>query len=164
MLIKENIYKTEIAVCAVVLLSLFNGCALPKEHIQVSTSTPESSYCELKKFTAQYYDGKVYINWVVNTNINNYYFVLEKSLDGENFKVIDYKKGFSSPVSEGIAYSYTDCNLTATKRIYRIKAVMPIKNDAEVLRYDNSKNLFRNIKNAELLVENDFYTYQKRGD
>jgi hypothetical protein len=47
------------------------------------------------------------LNWVTSLEINNSYFEIERSLDGENFEVVGRVKGNGS-TSKTINYSYTD--------------------------------------------------------
>ena len=151
MIIGKNIFK----IAGLSLLLGVTGCAESKKIPAASTVIENGTYCELKKFTGRYYEGKIYINWLVNTNISNYYFVLEKSVRGEEFKVIHIVKGFPSPMKDGLLYSYTDKNLTVDSRIYRLRAVQPIKNDRGLMLYTSSKNLFKNLENTVITVLND---------
>ncbi|MBA3705685.1 MAG: hypothetical protein H0W84_07215, partial [Bacteroidetes bacterium] len=103
MLIKKNIYKAAISLTFVAFLLMLNGCALSK--ISVAPQTEKKVYCELKQFTLKQVDGHLYFNWLVNTNITNYFFLLEKSLDGKTFTAIKVEKGFPSPSSQGLSFS-----------------------------------------------------------
>lgn len=149
----RKIYIYGLAAC--LFLMALPGCIESKK-IQLTASVPEKiSFYELKTFTGSYHGGKIYINWVLNTNISNYYFVLEKSIPGEAFKVIQVEKGFSSPTKEGLLYSYVDENLTATSGTYRISAVEPVQNGKERILYLNNKNLFKDVENTVITVENE---------
>ena len=151
MLTKNYIYRSIISFSILIGLC---GCMVSKESAPIGSIQEKKSYCELKKFSAKYANGKVYVNWLVNTNNSNYYFVLEKST-GSEFTVIHIRKGFSSPIFEGLSYSYIDNNLTATLRTYRLRAVQSIKNGEEILLYTNNKNLFKNFENAMIIVSDD---------
>ncbi|MGQ0827543.1 MAG: hypothetical protein ACT4ON_04005 [Bacteroidota bacterium] len=130
------------------ILILLCGCITSKESLPIAGEKKINRYCELKKFTAQSVNGKIYINWLVNTNVNNYYFLLERSTDGENFITVCIKKGFVSPVRDGLLYSYTDTDSKAFIHTYRLRAVQAIKNGNEKILYTDSKNLFKDFENA----------------
>ncbi len=155
MFFKKKLYKVAITCLSIALILVFNACTLSKDTTSSNYTTKNTSYCELKSFTGIYATGKVYLNWLVNTNAPNCYFVLEKSFDGITFTVIQAIKGFPSPVPQGLLYSFTDCNLTHTSRIYRLRAIQPIKNGPQVLIYVGSKNLFKDLENAMITVENN---------
>jgi len=79
--------------------------------------------CLLKSFTAKYVEGNVYINWTVISNIADYYFILEKSVDNQFDEVIAIKNGFISPQNQSLLYCYTDSTCSSTaKRKYKLKA------------------------------------------
>jgi len=157
----NNIHRSAVSLCVILLLA---GCAVSKKEVAIQQITPKTTFCELKKISATYNSGKVYLNWLVNTNISNYYFVLEKSIDGGNtFNTIQVQKGFPCPIAikEGLLYSYIDEKLTVTSRIYRLKAVQPIKNGQKLLLYTASKNILKDNEKALLTVKNDNRTTSK---
>jgi hypothetical protein len=162
MVVKGNLYKTTIVFFVISILLLLGGCSLSKDSNLKTYSIKNNSYCELIKFTGKYSQGKVYLNWIVNTNISNYYFVLEKTNDGSTYTVIHTVKGFTSPIPQGILFSFIDCNLKHTSRTYRLRAVQPIKNGQEILLYADGKNLFKDCKNAVISVENTSTTSANR--
>lgn len=147
--------KSIYGIISLSILIGLSGCAESKKIPATSTVIEKNTYCELKKFTGSYREGKVYINWLVNTNISNYYFVLEKSVRGEAFQVIHVIKGLHSPTKDGLLYSYTDKNLTVDSRTYRLRAVEPLKNGQELILYTDSKNLFKDLENTVITVVND---------
>lgn len=154
----NNLYKSAVLFAAIIGLS---GCVVSKEHTSVSAGEKSSYYCELKNFTAKYSNGKIYINWVVNTNIRNFYFILEKTNECGRF-VVCVKKGFASPMSEGLSYSFTDEKLKNTSRTYKLRAVEAVKNGEELLLYAESKNLFEGSERAMLTINNDENTTVSR--
>jgi hypothetical protein len=147
----NNIYKSSVLFAAIIGLS---GCVVSKEHSSVSTREKSNYYCEIKNFTAKYNNGKIYINWVVNTNISNIYFILEKTNESGH-SVVCVKKGFTSPTAEGLSYSFTDEKLKNSSRTYKLRAVKPVKEGEELLLYAESKNLFEGSEKAILTVNND---------
>ena len=152
----NKLHRTVIAIFAALIVVSINSCISSKENVSTLPSTKNNTYCELKKFTGSYADGKIYLNWVVNTNLSNYYFVLEKSRDcGKTFTTVKVIKGFPSPISQGLLFSYTDINLISTSRVYRLKLIQPIKNGSELLVYVDGKNLFNDYTNATINVDNN---------
>lgn len=147
----NNIYKSAVLFAAIIGLS---GCVVSKEHTSVSAGEKSNYYCDLKNFTAKYTNGKIYINWVVNSNISNFYFILEKTNESGHV-VVCVKKGFPSPTSEGLSYSFTDEKLKHTSRTYKLRAVKAVKEGEELLLYAESKNLFEGSERAMLTVNND---------
>lgn len=155
---KINITSSVIGFLIVILLT---GCIASKENLPIAGEKQINRYCELKKFTAQSVSGKVYINWLVNTNVNNYYFLLERSTDGEIFTTIYIKKGFISPIREGLLFSYTENNPHRILYTYRLRVVEAVKSGNSQILYADSKNLFKNFENAVIKAEEDKSTVKK---
>ncbi len=77
---------------------------------------------ELLSFTAKKVEKEVILNWSTATEINNSYFAIERSMDGENFMEIDQVAGAGNS-NKIIAYSYTDRNVLTETTYYRLKQV-----------------------------------------
>ncbi len=77
----------------------------------IDTSMPDAHLpVELTSFTAVGGDGRVNLHWVTESEINNDAFILERSLDGEEFEVLDEIAGHGS-TSERHVYNYIDENV-----------------------------------------------------
>ncbi|MBE0643125.1 MAG: T9SS type A sorting domain-containing protein [Bacteroidetes bacterium] len=62
---------------------------------------------ELTSFSARYMDGRVDLNWQTATELNNFGFAIERSVDKENWEEVGFVQGFgtsSSPKS----YAHSD--------------------------------------------------------
>lgn len=73
---------------------------------------------KLVSFTAKQIESKKYLNWSVISTHGNFYFVLERSTDGQDYTVIDLKKGFVSPKGQKLQYSYIDSGVSAAEKFY----------------------------------------------
>lgn len=74
----------------------------------------------LSKFDANYESGKVNINWTTETEINNDYFTVERSIDGVIFETISIVKGAGNS-SNRIDYSSHDISPIKGISYYRLK-------------------------------------------
>ncbi len=74
---------------------------------------------ELIYFTAQMKDSHVLIKWKTGAEINNDYFLLQKSIDGTTFETIANIQGAGNSL-EPIEYSYTDSEIQNEVIYYRI--------------------------------------------
>lgn len=74
----------------------------------------------LTYFDGNYYDKKVNLNWVTETEINNDFFTIERSIDMENFEVIGVIKGNGNSNSK-LNYTYHDNNPKKGIFYYRLK-------------------------------------------
>ena len=77
---------------------------------------------ELTAFQALAHEGKVFLDWQTATEINNDYFEIERSVDGENFEMIGTHAGAgnSSHVND---YSFVDVSPYSGMNYYRLKQV-----------------------------------------
>ncbi len=113
-----------------------------------------SSPCELMSFTVKTVEGKNYINWLAKSSSNDYYFLLEKSFDGEEYLRIYIAKNSISPADQKLQYSFVDEEITNSKKTYyritlhKIEAI-DTKSKLIVL---SSENVFEMNNNASVLV------------
>jgi hypothetical protein len=111
---------------------------------------------ELVSFTAKQISDKNYITWCVISAQQNYFFVLERSLDGENYSIIELKKGFSS-FGKQLQYSFIDSEPQFSEKIYyriklhEIQAADP-ENKKAVL---SKENMFEQCKIASVAISNE---------
>jgi len=74
----------------------------------------------IKSFTGKHVQGKTYLNWnVANQHVNGTY-VIYRSSDGENYEAIGLMDGIGVPVSQPIAYYFTDesyCSGTVSYKV-----------------------------------------------
>lgn len=98
-------------------------------------------------FTAVKADNIVYLNWHVLNQKNNALYLIERSADGNNFEIIDYKQGYGSEVPIKLLFSYVDKAPLSSKGYYRIVQVkenpgQPVENtvNRSFTAYDIEKN------------------------
>ncbi len=77
---------------------------------------------ELTKFEAKSNQNKLYLNWATATELNNNYFEIQHSANGEDFKPIGHLKGNgTTPV--GASYNFEHLNPSVGINYYRLKQV-----------------------------------------
>ncbi|MFN6341506.1 MAG: T9SS type A sorting domain-containing protein [Bacteroidota bacterium] len=121
----------------------------------------------LTAFTARAFNADVILNWKTASEINNYGFFIERSLDGIHFSTINFVegKGNSNVTAE---YVYTDVNAfgTAAKLYYRLRqqdidGTISYSNVAVLTRSDKSMqqvSMYPNPATATTTVE--FFTVE----
>jgi hypothetical protein len=79
---------------------------------------------EFMSFEAENNEAAVDLIWVTAMELNNNYFEVQRSVDGENWEPIGYEEGAGNS-NQILEYSYTDNNLPLTSGVlyYRIKQV-----------------------------------------
>jgi hypothetical protein len=76
----------------------------------------------LKEFTARAEDQKVILSWKTATELNNAYFILERSNDGLKFEPLSEITG-SGTTHETRHYQYIDATPLSCRSYYRLKQV-----------------------------------------
>jgi hypothetical protein len=120
-----------------------------------SASGQVSPY-QLVSFTGRQLEDKKYLNWTVISSRGNYYFVIERSVNGDDFSIIEIKKGFASPGKQKLSYSCTDPeylfadNITYRICLYEIQAING-DNDKAIL---STENIFEQNENASIVITN----------
>lgn len=96
---------------------------------------------ELSSFTVKYLNNYNYIEWVTETEINNDYFKLERSVDGENWIVLDKINGVGTTQLNQL-YNYVDRYFNENVNYYRLIQVDfdGAEYDKGIISIDNSKN------------------------
>ena len=85
------------------------------------TTTSQSGNLELVKQTVVYNSGKAYLNWITKSNSNDCVYVIERSVDGDEYEPIGLKEGFGSPIE--LLYSWIDSDPKEGTSYYRIKQI-----------------------------------------
>jgi len=88
-----------------------------------NTSCPDCNISlpiELLSFEAKYISNSVLLTWETATEINNDYFNVERSYDGENFATIATIKGAGNS-NKTISYSFEDKDMSKSTCYYRLK-------------------------------------------
>jgi len=88
---------------------------------QTNVKTTDPGKLELVKQTAVFNSGKVYLNWVTKANSNDCVYVVERSIDGDEYEPVGLKEGIGSPIE--LLYSWIDNAPKEGTSYYRIKEV-----------------------------------------
>ena len=97
-------------------VSYAQGCARVPVVATISPSCPTATPVKLIEFTAELANGKVELNWSTASELNNNYFLVQRSTDGDNFTTIDTVKGHGNS-NTILYYQYTD-NAPVTGTVY----------------------------------------------
>ena len=95
---------------------------MESDNPKASNDGGESLPVELSTFTAQIQNGKVVVNWVTSSEINNDYFILEHSVDNFSYSEIERQAG-SANSNIPIAYQAIHNNPDRGMNYYRLKQV-----------------------------------------
>jgi hypothetical protein len=84
-------------------------------------STTESTKLDLAKQSVVFNSGKVYLNWVTKVNSSDCVYVIERSVDGDEYEPVGLKEGIGSPIE--LLYSWIDNSPKEGESFYRIKQI-----------------------------------------
>lgn len=76
---------------------------------------------ELVNFTATPFENSVHLNWTTASELNNDYFTVERSVDGESFSVIGDKIKGAGTTNQARSYNLVDQNPLNGTAYYRLK-------------------------------------------
>jgi Secretion system C-terminal sorting domain len=76
----------------------------------------------ISSFTAQSDQNDIYVNWTTVKELNNDFYLIQRSSDGEHFNAIGKMDGAGTSGNE-IAYQYKDQNVASGIYYYRLKQV-----------------------------------------
>jgi photosystem II stability/assembly factor-like uncharacterized protein len=77
---------------------------------------------ELVSFNADVWSGNVALSWSTASEVNNFGFEIQRSIDNTDFLTIGFVNGYGT-TTELNDYTYTDQNVTPGKYYYRLKQV-----------------------------------------
>jgi len=106
---------------------------------------------ELTTFSASIVDGGVLLTWATATEVNNYGFEIEKSVNGEEWEYVDFVEGHgNSNIPQN--YTYLDASPIVGKVVYRLKQVdndggYEYSNEASVVSNEAVYKLNQNYPN-----------------
>lgn len=72
-------------------------------------------------FTAVYNTGKVYLKWLVKGEVKDGYYLILRSTDGENFKVIGFTEGVGTSLAIEVLYCLQDTLPLQGSTYYQLK-------------------------------------------
>ena len=101
---------------------VFDGASADKCTWLMTLSGPITLPIELLSFSGKNSGEYNLLEWVTKSEINNDYFSVERSVDGENFEVIGKVKGGGNSTTS-LSYNYTDVAPVTGINYYRLKQV-----------------------------------------
>lgn len=104
----------------VLFLILFGTMSVFAQTADKAT-TNEDGQLALVKQSIVYNSGKVYLNWVTKPNSGDCVYVVERSVDGDEYEPVGLKEGIGSPIE--LLYSWIDNQPKEGTSYYRIKQV-----------------------------------------
>ena len=87
--------------------------------------TANADQYHITSCTMKSVQDKNYLKWTVKGEMENTVYVVERSINGNEFESIGVKKGYASPESFQILYCFTDENPSCYSCSYRIKQIHP---------------------------------------
>lgn len=101
-------------------LSNQSFCQKPKIiNTAIAVKNPESK--SIIDFSTQFYDGRVYLKWLVLEQKQNCLFIILRSEDGESFEVIEMKRGYGTSAIVPILYCFVDSFPPERKVYYKVQ-------------------------------------------
>jgi len=89
----------------------------------LAASNDPSLPVELVSFATQIVNDEILLKWKTATEVNNYGFDIEKSLDNNSYEKIGFVQG-NGTTNSPIVYSFVDDNIPSTNEIwYRLKQI-----------------------------------------
>lgn len=121
---------------------------------------------ELTSFSAEKKENFSQLNWECSSEVNNNYFIIERSFDGVSFEEIGKVKGAGTTMLE-TKYSFKDISPSLGNNYYRLKQVeysgIYKYSEIRIVNFSQSQILLNNIHpnptNQDLYF--DFYTTEK---
>jgi hypothetical protein len=81
--------------------------------------TPDT-IAQPKKLTATASSGSIYLGWAVSSNSKTGIYVIERSVNGNDYEVIGFKKGVASSLPVQISFYFTDREPVGGKASYKV--------------------------------------------
>lgn len=113
---KLFIYSLELVLLYVLVFAAMSAMAQ-----EPAIAKKQPGKLEFVKETIVFNTGKVYINWVAKGNSNDCIYVIERSIDGNEFEPVGLKEGIGSPLE--LLYSWVDTKPISGTAHYRIKQI-----------------------------------------
>jgi hypothetical protein len=110
------IYVLELIVLFLLVFGTINLFAQSSEQ-----ANNGSNKLQLVKQNLVYNSGKVYLNWIVKGNSSDCVYVIERSIDGDEYEPIGLKEGVGSPIE--LLYSWIDNSPKEGASYYRLKQI-----------------------------------------
>lgn len=113
---KLFIYALELVLLYVLVFATMSALA---QEPAIAKSQPGK--LEFVKESIVFNTGKVYLNWVAKGNSNDCIYVIERSVDGEEYEPVGLKEGIGSALE--LLYSWVDTKPVTGTAQYRIKQI-----------------------------------------
>lgn len=105
---------------------------------------------EFVKQNVVFNSGRVYLNWVAKGNSNDCIYVIERSIDGNEFEPVGLKEGIGSQLE--LLYSWVDTKPVTGTSQYRIKQ---IDNEGKLIAQADPKSVDAPEPNPLLIDKNN---------
>ena len=159
---KTTLLQSKIATKFLTMFFLFTVATPSKSQETASSVYDEfqqsNSYDmqNLISFSAQFINGKAYLNWSVSDTCGKCVYYVERSDNGILFETISVKTGLPSPGNFKLGYSFTDNNPKIIYSFYRIKRIdesgVVTTSWIEIIYNDSSLQTISNDFEKNLLV------------
>jgi len=109
------------------IMMSFSNCASAQGPLKTENSiyTANTDQIHISNCTMISVQEKNYLKWTAKGEEENTIYVVERSINGNEFESIGVKKGYASPENFQILYCFTDENPSVLTCTYRIKQIHP---------------------------------------
>ncbi|MBN8697640.1 MAG: hypothetical protein J0L87_14000 [Bacteroidetes bacterium] len=112
---KERMYDVVTILIVIIFISL-------SIYSYGQTTSVKNDSIKLEAFTLKEVNNFHYINWLAQSSIPEYYFILERSINGGDFEFVKCLKGYVSPPAAPLLYSVKLVADTTNSVRYKLKA------------------------------------------
>jgi len=104
---------------------------------------------QLKLFTGICREGKTYLHWNVANQHADGIYIIYRSLDGEKYSLVGQKRGIGVPISQDIAYYFTDeysCDETMYYKLLHVSKDKSFVMSETIIVAAETGNYFTEVK------------------
>ncbi len=116
----QTLITTIIFILTISMTTLVSGQQINQK---TTFSNTEDIDYNIEYFKVMQVENTLYFKYLINENENEVTYVLEHSINGENFTEIDKKNGFKSPNQIPLLYCFNDAKKDQNTISYRIKRI-----------------------------------------
>lgn len=120
--VRINLTNVRNVVVRISLVNTDNNELWAVDDFGVYSTAPVVLPVTLTSFSAKAQPSGVMLNWTTATEVNNAYFEVQRSADGQSFAAIGKVQG-SGTTSTGATYSFSDTRPVASLTYYRLRQV-----------------------------------------
>jgi hypothetical protein len=130
------VYALQLILLFVLVFATVSTFAQTSTTVNAAKATPSDSKLEFVKQQIVFNSGKVYFNWIVKANSTDCIYVIERSVDGNEYEPVGLKEGIASPLE--LLYSWVDAKPVNGTVYYKIKQ---IDNDGKLVAVADPKTV-----------------------